>query len=618
MGWVCQLTCPNTYFMKGSDYLATLVKAAGTYEFAKDIVSTGSGENIRVSSYTSLSEEFEVYYSYVDGDIFENYFPDVDYTSDNLNVRIENIGTFSLLDGGFPNFTLDGVNVSEYNKIHNLIGKSSRFISCFGGRNSYGGPLDQNYLIFIEQFLNDQFGVNKAYYQPYEPSQSQIARYVGHILGQDLPYNYSPIYVHTGRDPVVVLIHIPFCIHKNNNNYFVDLRLWGGTPWTRITMQFLSQKAETQAYPFPPIYNFVPIVPSDPGSYTPDSPSGQTGGQNSEPPVSGLVDLPPQPEISALSSGMIQLYNPSREQVIQLGKWLWNKGLDLESLKKIFSTPMDVILGLSILPVSPSTDPAESVIFGNIDSGIEMRPVSSQYMTKNMGTLTVPMYYNSYLDYEPYTKIELFLPYIGCKTLSADEVMGKTLSVDYRIDVLSGACVAFVSVDGDVLYQYGGSLATQIPITSQNYQGVIQGVLGAVGSVVGGIVGLAAIAAGAASVAAPVVGATALGATALASSAHNVMSAKQRIDHSGGINGSTGIVGGQYPYLVITRPKWHKAANQPHFTGYPGFFYATVSELNGFTQFVNFEFTRVHATDDELKELEDWFINKGVRLPDAN
>lgn len=402
--------------------------------------------------------------------------------------------------------------------------------------------------------------------------------------------------------------------------YAATLRKWYTVSWIYRTDNVNPGKVwlefSDSSYGKFPTSGIDEFDPYDPAFYVPDAPSGQTGGQQEPPPVSGLVDLPAQPEISALSSGMIQLYNPSRAQVIALGQWLWNRGLDLESLKKIFATPMDVILGLSILPVSPATDAAESVIFGNIDSGIEMRPVSSQYMTKNMGSLAIPLYYNSYLDYEPYTKIELFLPYIGCRTLSADEVMGKTISVDYRIDVLSGACVAFVTVNGDVLYQFGGSVATQIPITSQNYQGVIQGVLGAVASTVGGLIGLGAIAAGMASVAAPAVGAVAVTGTALASSAHNVMSAKQRIDHSGGINGSTGVVGSQYPYVVITRPNWHKAANQPHFTGYPGFFYATVSELSGFTQFVNFEFTRVHATDSELEELEDWFINKGVRLPE--
>lgn len=360
----------------------------------------------------------------------------------------------------------------------------------------------------------------------------------------------------------------------------------------------------------------TPVGPSDPGGYTPDSPSGQTGGQTQEPPVSGLISLPDQPEVSALGSGMMKLYNPTKAQIMQLGAWLWNSGLNLESLKKIFSTPMDVILGLTVVPVSPPTDPAENVIFGNIDSGIQMRPVTSQYMTKNMGSIAIQEYYGNYLDYEPYTKIELFLPYIGSKTLSPDEVMNKTISIDYRIDVLSGACVAFISVDGNVLYQYGGSCSAQIPVTSQNYMGVIQGVLSAVGSVVGGIAGIGTIAGGLiGGVTAPVVAGVGVGAAAVTGAARSVMGAKQRIEHSGGITASTGVVGSQKPYVIVTRPNWCKPGEQPHFTGYPGFFYAKVSQLNGFTQFVNFEFTRVHATDEELEELEDWFINKGVRLP---
>lgn len=403
----------------------------------------------------------------------------------------------------------------------------------------------------------------------------------------------------------------------------VPRQKWFILGWEYRTDNFNQDKiwlvvGSPDTYYFFPTRNIPIFNPSDPGSYVPDSPSEPTGGQEDEPPTSGLVDLPAQPEVSALGSGMMKLYNPSKAQIIELGAWLWNSGLNLDSLKKIFSTPMDVILGLHIVPVSPPTDPAENVIFGNIDSGIQMRPVTSQYMTKNMGSLKIPEYYNSYLDYEPYTQIELYLPYIGSRTLSPDEVMNKTLTIDYRVDVLSGACVALVSVNGNLLYQYGGTCASQIPITSQNYQGVIQGVLGAVGSVVSGIIGIGAIAGGL--VAAPataggsLLAGGAVGATALASSAKNVMSAKQRIEHSGGITASTGIIGGQKPYVIITRPNWCKPANQPHFTGYPGFFYAKVSQLSGYTQFVNFEVTNVHATDEELEEIKDWFINKGVRI----
>ena len=63
-------------------------------------------------------------------------------------------------------------------------------------------------------------------------------------------------------------------------------------------------------------------------------------------------------------------------------------------------------------------------------------------MTVQTTGLVVPHKYNSYLDYAPYTKAEIFLPFIGFCPLNINDIMGKSVDITYNIDLLSGVCTA--------------------------------------------------------------------------------------------------------------------------------------------------------------------------------
>ncbi len=354
----------------------------------------------------------------------------------------------------------------------------------------------------------------------------------------------------------------------------------------------------------------IPIWhPSDP--YPNIEPSTTGGGDGSGTDSSDSNPVPSLPSISAVGTGLCRLYNPTVSQLRDLGAWMWGSGLDLNALKKIFADPVDAILGCSIFPVAmPRSENPETIIFGNIDSGISAYVVSEQYTTRDLGTIEIDEMYNSYLDYAPYTKVQIFLPYIGMKTLNTDEVMGKTLGVVYSIDLLSGGCVAHVYIESQLMYEFGGTCNTQIPLTARDYTATVQGLLGILGG---------SVAAGVAAFALPeaipaVAGAAGLVGGLAMNAAKQTVASKPTVEHASGIGGSTGIMSSQKAYVLIERPRLCHPENQEHFTGYPGFLYRTVNELEGFTKFVNFEFVRIHATEPELDELREWFMEKGVRI----
>lgn len=367
-----------------------------------------------------------------------------------------------------------------------------------------------------------------------------------------------------------------------------------------------------------PATGLTPTNPANPYPSIPDS--GVAGGGGSGTDTSDSNPVPLLPSVSAIGTGMCRLYNPTVAQLIDLGAWLWGSGLDLTQLKKIFSDPMDVILGCSVFPVSmPTETTPQTIIFGNIDSQISSRVVSSQYTSYDLGQIDVTSYYNSYLDFSPYTKMQIYLPFIGMKSINVDEFMStadvaKRIGVTYSIDLLSGACVAHIYLNvgstSTLLYEFGGTCNTQIPLNSRDYTATVQSLLGIVGG---------SAAAGVAAFMLPeaipaVVGAAGVVGGMVMNAAKNTVASKPTVEHAGGIGGSTGIMGSRKAYLIIERPNLCHPENQEHFTGYPGFLYRTVNQLNGYTKFINFELQNIHATEPELEEIKEWFTVKGVLL----
>ena len=148
--------------------------------------------------------------------------------------------------------------------------------------------------------------------------------------------------------------------------------------------------------------------------------------------------------------------------------------------------------------VKPLQSPKYIVMFGTIDSGISMNYLSTNYVQLDCGSVSIDKYVGCFMDNDPYTKISIYLPFIGIRQLSADDCIGRSLHVVYNIDVLTGACACFVEVSGrGVLYSYNGSCITNVPLTAVNFSGAIQNAVSAIGSAIG-------IAAGMATGAAPV------------------------------------------------------------------------------------------------------------------
>lgn len=342
---------------------------------------------------------------------------------------------------------------------------------------------------------------------------------------------------------------------------------------------------------------FLPTDPYDKGGASSDGGGGGTygGGNTIFGGASDSIDIPPLPTASASNAGFITLFNPSITQLNNLANYMWSDLFSLDTFKKIFADPMDCILGLSIVPVKPASAGTSAVKIGNVSTDVSMNKTSSQYVAVDCGTIDVKEYWGAYLDYAPYTQCEIYLPYVGTKQISVDDVMNKSVHVVYHVDILSGACNAYVKCGDSVLYTFVGQCSSSIPISGNDWTNVLNGAIS-----VAGKIGLA-MATG---------GATAL-MSGLGAASSIISSSKPRVERSGAMSSTGGLLGIQKPYLILTRPKQALPENQNKYTGYPSFITMALSDCTGYTEVDSIHLENMRCTDEEAREIES-LLKSGV------
>lgn len=315
------------------------------------------------------------------------------------------------------------------------------------------------------------------------------------------------------------------------------------------------------------------------------------------PPDTGNGSAPAVPPVTGKASALYSIYNPTLEQVNSLGAWLWSSNF-IDQLLKLFSSPMDAIIGLHKIYATPATGGTQNIKVGYLDSGVSSKIVTEQYTTIDCGTVNCYEYFRNVLDYNPYTNIRLYLPFIGIIELSNSDVMRSNINVVYHVDVLTGACLAEVKITrdggGGTLYQYAGNAATTLPISSGSYMGVVSSVSSVATRALAGFASGGAL------------GAVASGAT-------GVLNAQgTNVVHSGGFSGNAGAMGCKKPYLIIERPQTETADNTAKLLGYGSNLFTKLKTCRGLTRVKGVHVDAVPATKEEKKLIEDKLMDSVI------
>lgn len=312
-------------------------------------------------------------------------------------------------------------------------------------------------------------------------------------------------------------------------------------------------------------------------------------------------DTPPAepPLISGSANGLWKIYNPTISEIHSFGSWLWDSSI-IEQITRMFSNPIDAVIALHQIYCTPVRGAGANIMCGYLDSGVQSSyTVANQYQTIDCGTVAIEEFYKTAVDYTE-TKIAIYLPFVGIVPLDASVVMGSQLQVIYRIDVLTGTCLAQVKVikqnSNAVMYAFNGNCACQIPLTATTYTGMVSTLVG---------VGTAAISA---------IGGSAPGVIHGAKQAIGGLvesAGTGGIKQSGTFGANAGALGIRIPYVIITHPTIYDAYAYNEQYGYPSNLTVSLGSLSGYTRVKDVHLKDIPCTDDELEMIES-LLKEGV------
>lgn len=369
----------------------------------------------------------------------------------------------------------------------------------------------------------------------------------------------------------------------------------------------------------------------DGGAIVNDAPPGGSatpgGGDGNYPNSNSPVDFSnPTGGVDAINSGLVTIYNPSKTALQQFSKFLFVDITEAmsDALKKLIVSPYDYILYLALIRFPVPLLPAGSTIqFCGLDSMVGSMMVAEQFINIGTYNVYVPNDTETFMDFNPYSKASIYLPYIGYKELDIDDIRGCTCSLQYHVDLLNGSCIAELKVTRDrrvaggnadnglsnVLYNWSGTLFDYIPISATDYRSFLNAGINAIGAGISTVGGVLTNNPGAL--------------TSALNMAGSALSAKQNIQKSNGIGSSFGYMGKQYPYIILERPiicypnrdtgSFGYTYEDEH--GIPTNQFYKVSELEGY---VEAEFDTLYGNDinglaEEINEIKELF-NTGVYL----
>lgn len=333
-----------------------------------------------------------------------------------------------------------------------------------------------------------------------------------------------------------------------------------------------------------------------------------------------------------------ELYVTSADATAQLINQIYTNDTYLSYIKSVTALPFDLYPfvvrteGEKNARDLPIGDGAISVVEGDFkDAEYNNIIVTSKNFTSyhriKYGSFTLPTP-SSFLDFEPYSKYEIYLPYLNyvqlpytaCIEKDGNYYRAKTIFVYYNVNFEDGTGLVYlVDKYGNMIYSNTCQLGIRIGISTENNKEVtdqknalaVSTVLSTIaggGAIVGGVLmGNPLVVAG--------------GVMSVVNSTTKAVTEVQRIYELGNSRITSGVQGLQLPqkaYLRISRiltsdNKREVTSDFKHIYGVPYNETKKINEVRGFTIASNLEIISTSATDGEVEQIKQEF-SKGVYI----
>lgn len=305
---------------------------------------------------------------------------------------------------------------------------------------------------------------------------------------------------------------------------------------------------------------------------------------------------------------------------------LYNK-LDLEKIAQWFYNQTEKIdIANNVISLKEIPFPLSTLNIVPLDTDLKIGGVNVTYNNENIkvgqivspattsvsvlfGEFNIPRLSNTFLDYEPYTKYELLLPFAPTPVNLPDWCVNKTVRAIFLYDIYTTACQYVIECNGERICSVSGIFGVDRPISAQNVAlkdaSRLSAQVATASSVLGGVMSSAS-----GNISGIVSGAIG-GVSALS---QMIMSGKQNYMYTVGANGDSSSVGLCYAvHLKITRTLSAEDSNFAHVYGRPLCKYKKLSAVTGYTKCDNINTTGLTCSETEKQRIKQ-LLEMGIYI----
>ena len=468
-------------------------------------------------------------------------------------------------------------------------------------------PFRVNFIYSFEDFYNYFTSLTTAQQQAMQ-NQLYVFANCTWIPGQKPYITYDPDYIHLTPDmtPEDIIDVLPTALPNWWDDRDTEVTIDPRYPDVPVTKVYLPVGVGTDT---PRVGNPAPDTIT--GGYPITIPSITT-------PINTISQAESVITPTAGSSKFWTIYNPSDANIDALGGELWNQTA-IQVLKQTFVNPTDGIISWHQIFVEASdiakTGSNHNIMLGDYQTNVQAPVVTDNVINLDCGILTVPTFYNDYRDITE-TEVSCYLPYIGFVDLDPRDVIGCKLTLKYRIDIITGTCVANISPSkggpddrnvSECAYMFTGNCAVQLPITAADRSRLLSSVIS--GAANGFSLGAKGGAMAGQPVVGGVIGAVAGGAIGAIEGWHG------GVAKCNGFNANAGALSiYRTPYIIVQRNKPADPPGAEYHYGAPASKLMILREAHGFTRVREAYINIPRATEAE-KAMIEAMLKQGVLLP---
>lgn len=157
--------------------------------------------------------------------------------------------------------------------------------------------------------------------------------------------------------------------------------------------------------------------------------------------------------------GLVTMYLPTMSQLDDLAQQRFISGSGTSTQ---YDDIGEYIVSMFRIYVNVPIDASQEIVLGMHSTGIISNVSLHDTVTIDCGDVEIEPYFNNVMDYTN-TFIKMYLPLYGMVTLDAVDVVGKTINLKYRVNIVNGDTLILIYADDELVVTYQSNCSYEVP-----------------------------------------------------------------------------------------------------------------------------------------------------------